>query len=51
MSPTSNSRMHPGLDDRRGPLRLSGLTIVLPGFSEAANLPGAVRPAASGSRF
>jgi glycosyltransferase involved in cell wall biosynthesis len=43
MSPTSNTHTPPDLDCERRSLRLSGLTIVLPCFNEAANLPDAVR--------
>jgi glycosyltransferase involved in cell wall biosynthesis len=43
MSPTSNTPTRPDVDPRGRPLRLSGLTIVLPCFNEAAKLPDAVR--------
>jgi hypothetical protein len=38
MSPTSNTQSHPEPDRVGQPLRLDGLTIVLPCFNEAENL-------------
>jgi glycosyltransferase involved in cell wall biosynthesis len=43
LSPTSDTRTYRDLDDGRRPPRLCGLTIVLPCFNEAENLPDAVQ--------
>jgi glycosyltransferase involved in cell wall biosynthesis len=45
MNGTTRTTSTPGLDRRREPLALSGLTIVLPCFNEAEHLPAAVRAA------
>ena len=46
MSLTSDTPAHPDFDRGGRALRLPGLTVVLPCFNEAANLPDAVRLAA-----
>jgi hypothetical protein len=43
MSATTNTAVSPAFDRERAPDALSGLTIVLPCFDEAENLPDAVR--------
>jgi glycosyltransferase involved in cell wall biosynthesis len=43
MSATTNTAVSPAFDRERAPGPLSGLTVVLPCFDEAENLPDAVR--------